>query len=85
MSWIDDFNTYVETAGTVVEQVAKVTQAFDPNEDPYWWEGEQATTPKQAQEQQKPVQADATDAAGGLPTSVLLIGLGLLALLFLLE
>jgi hypothetical protein len=85
MAWIDDFERYVETAGTVADQVTKVTQAFNPDEDPYWWEGEQATTPKQAQEQQKPVQADATDAKAGFSSTAVLIGLGLLALLFLVN
>jgi hypothetical protein len=77
MSWIDDFNKYLSTAGEVVKEIQSVTQPQPQTTV--------ATTPIQATQDTKTAGAEATDATAGPSSSTVLLLVGLVVLFVLLE
>lgn len=57
MSWLDDFDKYLGTAGDVIEEVQKVIQPATPIPTTV------PVTPKQAQQETKDAKAQVTDTS----------------------
>lgn len=80
VSWLDDFNRYLDTTGDVIDTVQKVTG------QPYggWPDYEPPTTPKQATPDIKTAGAESTDASAKASTSPWLLIVGAIVLVYLL-